>query len=291
MASWYYQSDPEWCAHLAHGHGNNPWKRVYLQTSDDGWTVKCFLCKEFGSNAQNNDHWRSNTHQSRLRTAFGIAASEIWAPPRAPPGQEEIPPPPPGAPPQQQEPLPRPTMQSAAPPPAGAPPRQQEPAPPTPAQSAAPPGVAPVSLTVADRLFMIQQEVDSMIERHRLKLEEEMQLVIERQMAKPRASNDSASSASDADWIRPQSEHKDLLERVSEMEVKIEALDQALVRTQGLASRAAEMEVKLEALELKILQLENDPSATEEANVVLVEKPGHDFHQGLVPSEPCFAFR
>jgi hypothetical protein len=138
---------------------------------------------------------------------------------------------------------------------------------------------------------MIQQEVDSMIERHRLKLEEEMQLVIERQMAKPRASNDSASSASDADWIRPQSEHKDLLERVSEMEVKIEALDQALVRTQGLASRAAEMEVKLEALELKILQLENDPSATEEANVVLVEKPGHDFHQGLVPSEPCFAFR
>ena len=169
---------------------------------------------------------------------------------------------------------------------------QDELAPPPPMQSATPPGVAPV--TMADRLEKLEQELQRMNER------QVAAATLPPPAHSPPASptppglftqKHSTSSASDADWIRPQSEHKDLLERVSEMEVKIEALDQALVRTQGLASRAAEMEVKPEALELKILQLENDPSATEEANVVLVEKPGHDFHQGLVPAEPCFAFR
>ena len=266
MAHTWYQGDAEWCAHVKHGELHK-----YLQPCEYG-CVKCFLCSQDGVPASDTGHFIGRRHQSRLRGAFGLPASSIWAPPHL------------------HHPATR--REETPPPPHGAPPRQDELAPPPPMQSATPPGVAPV--TMADRLEKLEQELQRMNER------QVAAATLPPPAHSPPASptppglftqKHSTSSASDADWIRPQSEHKDLLERVSEMEVKIEALDQALVRTQGLASRAAEMEVKLEALELKILQLENDPSATEEANVVLVEKPGHDFHQGLVPAEPCFAFR
>ena len=244
--AWY--ADAEWTAHVEHGH-----RLGYLGLPDEWGCVKCFLCSPDGVPASDTGHFIGRKHQSRLRGAFNLSASSIWAPPH----------------------LHHPTTrrEETPPPPHGAPPRQDELAPPPPMQSATPPGVAPV--TMADRLEKLEQELQRMNER------QVAAATLPPPAHSPPASptppglfpqKHSTSSASDAEWQieMPQSQSKILVDRIPELEIKAEALEHKILQLQN--NPPASYDGPREDLEQK------KTSSKVEAKV---EEPGHDCHQGI----------
>jgi hypothetical protein len=141
-----------------------------------------------------------------------------------------------------------------------------------------------------------------------VKLEQEVQLMIERQVAKasllPRAysppasptppssfpQKHSTSSASDAEWQMPQSESKNLVEIISELEIKIEALEHKILQLQN--NPPASYDGPKGDLEQTII----DPPKVE----AKVEEPAHppgltiartyDYHQGNAAASDIGSF-